>query len=439
MHLSIEEFIAKGKLSLPDVLFGLPAAHRMHFVPVMSYPGGVYVSSPRYVEDQVNPPGGEHKLPDHNSYLEERRNITIDFAYIEAQRRGNVRSAWWVSAQETGYTLLSRSTEWELFHSRAETMISAYALYLNRTGMATVDAAPVVDAFLRFRNYPNLPFVKDAALHFIGGHEKIEVAALPGVIEQLQAFCQAPSWAERGTRPYADLEKLSGSFKRFLRENVDEAVLANIDEAIATGMSTIEALERAGQALKVQAFRDGDKFDPIAAMANVYSRQAFFDADNPPSPEQILVFRAAIDRACETGLSVGKESVIVAKRRILNLRRYEQLIESKASRISDGEITFNDALQILRQVVNLERAANDNPEGDVVDELIDAATSFKVAIALARRFAQQVHEDIMSDFESSLPDVHSLLSAIRSTDFPPDLEEEVEQRITESVLKPAHG
>jgi len=257
------------------------------------------------------------------------------------------------------------------------------------------------------------------------------------LIERLKAFCEAPRWSERGARPYADLERLSGSFIRFLRQYVDEAVLENVDEAIATGMPAVEALERAGQALTTHAFRVGDKFLAIDCMANKHSGQSLIDADVPPTPEQLAIFIAAIDRAAETGFSMVRANINLAGRRIAKLKQYETLIESKARRVQDGEITFAEAMEILRQVVNLERAANDNPEGQDAAELIDAAISLKVSLALARRFAQEVHEEIVADFGASIPDIHVLLGAIRPTDLPIAVEEEVDQRIESDGS--AHG
>lgn len=349
-----------------------------------------------------------------------------------------MNSLFWALAQENGgYTLLSRSSEWEYSHDEAETTISAYALYLRRMGVDAADTSPLVDTFLKLKNYPALDFVRASAMKFSNVGDQVAVDGIEDLIERLKAFCEAPRWSERGTRPYADLERLSDSFTRFLRKYVDEAVLENIDEAIATGMPAVEALERAGQALKTHAFRVDDKFSAIECMANEYSGQSLVDADVPPSPEQLAIFLAAIERAAETGFSVVRANINLANRRIAKLKQYEKLIESKASRLQDGEITFAEAMETLRQVVNLERAANDNPEGQNVAELIDAATSFKVALALARRFAQEVHEKIVADLEASLPDIHALLAAIRSADFPADPEEEVEQRIENDGA--AHG
>ncbi|TLX16443.1 hypothetical protein [Rhizobium sp. MHM7A] len=437
MLLTIDQFIAKAKLALPDVLYGLPGAHRMHFLPVMAYPKGVFVSSSIFVEDRISRDGKEKTPPAPTAYAEERKIMNVDFACSQSGGTGaTMNSLFWALAQENGgYTLLSRSSEWEYSHDEAETTISAYALYLRRMGVDQTDTSPIVDTFLKLKNYPALDFIRASAMKFSKVGDQVAVDGMEDLIERLKAFCEAPRWSERGTRPYADLERLSGSFTRFLRRYVDEPVLENIDEAIATGMPAVEALERAGQALKTHAFRVDDKFSAIECMANEYSGQSLIDADVPPSPEQLAIFLAAIERAAETGFSVVRTNINLANRRIAKLKQYEKLIESKASRLQDGEITFAEAMETLRQVVNLERAANDNPEGQDAAELIDAATSFKVALALARRFAQEVHEEIVADFEASLPDIHALLAAIRSSDFPADLE--VEQRIENDGA--AHG
>jgi hypothetical protein len=431
MILTVDQFIAKGKLALPDVLYGLPSAHRMHFLPVMVYPKGVFVSSARHVEHRIHRDDKENASVALNSYADERRHMNIDFAFSQASETElPTDSLSWALAQETGgYTLITRSSEWGYCHDEAEAAIKAYALYLNRMGVEFTETAPLIDTFLKLKNYPALDFIRTAAMSFAKVKDSVEVAGMDSLLESLKAFCDAPRWPERGTRPYADLERLSGSFTDFLRKYADEAVLENIDEAIATGMPPVEALERVGQALKTNAFCDGDKFSAIDCLANEYSGQSLIDADEPPSPEQGAVFLKAIERAAETGFSVVRANINLANRRIAKLKQYENLIENKASRLPDGEITFSAAMETLRQVVNLERAANDNPAGQVAIELIDAATSFKVALALARRFAQEVHEEIVTDFEASLPDIHTLLAAIRSSDFPSELEKEVGQRI----------
>lgn len=434
MLLTIEQFIAKAKLALPDVLYGVPGAHRMHFLPVMAYPKGVFVSSSRFVEERTPWDGKENTPTVPSAYAEERKFMNVDFACSQS---GDNSLLWVLTQENGGYTLLSRSSEWEYSHDKAETTISAYALYLRRMGADAVDTSPIVDTFLKLKNHPALDFVRASAMKFAAVGDRVTVDGIGDLIESLNAFCEAPRWPERGTRPYADLERLSSSFTRFLRKYVDEAVLENIDEAIATGMPTVEALERAGQALKTHAFRVDDKFSAIECMASQYSGQSLIDADVPPSPEQLAILLAAIERAAETGFSAVRANINLANRRIAKLKQYEKLIENKASRLQDGEITFAEAMETLRQVVNLERAANDNPEGQDAAELIDAATSFKVALALARRFAQEVHEDIVADFEVSLPDIHALLAAIRSSDFPADLEEEVEQRVEN--VGAAHG
>ena len=435
MLLTLEQFIAKGKLSLPDVLHGIPGAQSMHFLPVMAYPQGIFLSSSSFVEDRVHK--DEKAVPRvPSSYAEERKIMNIDFAYSQSDgSSATTNSLQWAIVQEHGgYTLLSRSLEWGFSHDKAEAIISAYALYLQRMGIDRTDTVPVVDLVLKLKNYPVFDFIRSSAMKFAGVSETVSVEALDDLVDRLSSFCEAPRWAKRGTRPYADLNRLSAALIRFLREYVDEAVLENIDEAVATGMPPVDALERVGQALKTRAFREGDKFDAIECVANEYSGQALIDADVPPSPQQMAVFLAAIERAAETGFSLVRSNVNLANRRITKLRKYEQLIESKARRLPDGEITYTDAMETLRQLVNLERAANDNPEGRDAAELIDAATSFKVALALGRRFAHEVHDEIVADFAASLPDIHMLLAAIRSSDFPSDFEDEVEHRFEADSL-----
>ncbi len=435
MLLTLEQFIAKGKLSLPDVLHGIPGAQSMHFLPVMAYPQGIFLSSSSFVEDRADR-GSKAAPRTPSSYAEERKIMNIDFAYSQSDGSSTTMSSlqWALAQEHGGFTLLSRSSEWGYSHDEAEAVISAYAHYLQRMGVDKTDPVPVVDMVLKLKDYPSLDFIRSSAMSFAGVSDMVDVEDLDDLVDRLEAFCEAPRWAKRGTRPYADLKRLSGSLIRFLREYVDEAVLENIDEAVATGMPPVEALERVGQALKTRAFREGDKFNAIECVANEFSAQALIDADDPPSPQQRAVFLAAIERAAETGFSLVRSNIILANRRITQLRKYEQLIENKARRLPDGEITYADAMETLRQLVNLERAANDNPDGQDAAELIDAATSFKVALALGRRFAQEVHDEIVADFAASLPDIHMLLAAIRSSDFPADLEDEVEHRFEADSL-----
>jgi hypothetical protein len=430
MHLTLEQFIAKGKLSLPDVLYGIPGTQSMHFLPVMAYPQGIFLSSSRFVEDRIHRDSKETAARAPSAYAEERKILNIDFAYSQSGGSSATMSSlhWAIAQEHGGYTLLSRSSEWDYSHDEAEAKVSAYALYLQRMNVDKTETAPIVDMVLKLKNYPSLDFIRVSAMSFAGVGDKVDVDVLDDLVERLKAFCEAPRWSKRGTRPYADLERLSSSLTRFLRKYVDEAVLENIDEAIATGMGSVEALERAGQALKTRAFREGDKFNAVECVANEYAAQSLIDADVPPSPQQQAVFLAAIERAAETGFSLVRANINLANRRIARLRKYEQLIESKASRLPDGEITYVEAMETLRQLVNVERAANDNPDGQDSAELIDAATSFRVALALGRRFAQEVHAEIVADFAASIPDIHTLLAAICSSDFPAALEEEVEHR-----------
>lgn len=435
MLLTLEQFIAKGKLSLPDVLHGIPGAQSMHFLPVMAYPQGIFLSSSNFVEDR--PSRDENVVPRvPSSYAEERKIINLDFAYSQSDGSSTtMNSLQWAIAQEHGgYTLLSHSSEIGYFHDEAEAIISAYALYLQRVGVDKTTTAPVVDLVLKLNDYPSFAFIRSSAMSFAGVSETVSVESLDDLVDRLETFCEPPNWSDRGTRPYADLRRISRALIKFMRRNCDASVLENIDEAVAMGMAPPDALKRVGRALRSKAFRNGDAFDAIACVANFYGGQALVDADVPPSPQQRAVFLAAIERAAETGFSFASSNINLAKRRIAKLRKYEELIENKARRLSDGEITYAHAMETLRQLVNVERAANDNPDGQDAAELIDAATSFKVALALGRRFAQEVHDEIVADFAASLPDIHMLLAAIRSSDFPADLEDKVEHRFEADSL-----